>query len=232
MSRPFSSRAPSSSFDSSLRVGIDGRMKQQIWECLVAFQNSPNETVVKFPADLNNQDRKYVHKAASKLGFTTKSFGSKKVTGARAVHVFKTMEKKVKVDKIAHFLPIPQEIEQEINSFLSRHPTQKLDNLFAPIPLTKSQTSQQRQIHQISENSLFPLPPVDCSIPYPNSSLRSFRENLPTFKHREEIIRLFLHHQVIVISGATGSGNVSFVLPSISIILIAHSLLLFLPFFR
>jgi len=69
-------------------------MKADIWRQMKAFQDDPSLSQLPFPPTLSSEDRKYVHKIALNLSFTTKSTGNRN-DGSRHVIVYKAAGHKV-----------------------------------------------------------------------------------------------------------------------------------------
>lgn len=180
---------------------IDEEYKIQISKRLTAFRDS-DEQVLVFPKGLDNQERKYVHELCLKLGLLSKSTGSGE---NRYLTVRKPIENMVLNEKLPVLQLLPA-CQAELEDYFRTHPIKQeeldyvlgratkpfLDN-FARI---KYQTTRPTQtaVQTVS----WPVPPVIPS-----------RMKLPTWNHREEIIRCIRDHIVTIVSGETGSGKSS-----------------------
>ena len=199
-------------------VNIDGRTQQLIWQQLKTFQDDPTATALPFPASLSTQDRKYVHKMAANLNFTTKSTGNKN-DGSRHVVVYKRADggdghrrdRDRDRDAVDDLLPLPPAIRALVDRFLVSHPLEQIAD-FNPLHMTtqpalnphnNSHTAQQRR-----PTRSVPVPPAAAAASTPRyRAMLGGRERLPIWKQRDAILQLYEQNQVTVISGATGCGK-------------------------
>ena len=218
---------------SDLNANIDGRMKADIWRQMKEFQDDAALTQLPFPASLSSEDRKYVHKIALNLNFTTKSTGNRN-DGSRHVVVYKKAGAKVRppppapslsspllcspltaspfvcqatVRPLDPVLPLPPAVRALIDAFLLRHPLSAIQH-FDPMRMRSRPTPP-----PASSAPSLTLPaarpaarPSYLSNPRYQAML-PVRARLPITSQRPAIIDLLTSHQVIVLSGETGCGS-------------------------
>ena len=198
-------------------VNIDGRTQQHIWQQLKTFQDDPHATALPFLASLSTQDRKYVHKMAANLNFTTKSTGSKN-NGSRHVVVYKRAggdeqerrERDRERDAAEDLLPLPPAIRALVDRFLLSHPLDQIA-AFNPLHMTTQPALNPHNNHSSHPHRSHRSQPVPLAAPAASNpryrAMLGGRERLPIWKQREAILELYERNQVTVISGATGCGK-------------------------
>ncbi|KAK6644023.1 hypothetical protein RUM43_000288 [Polyplax serrata] len=161
------------------------------------------QSELEFPSSLSAPERAHVHRLAFKHGLCSKSRGKR---SNRFLTVYKR-EGSTIVQADAHFQ-------------LSRQSRQIVYNLLNKFPLTNRerqdllpQTERDRIINPDSREinrALGRLPAGMAQVPPPpgcNQVLHGFRQTLPIWSQRDEIIRTIISNQVCIIQGETGSGK-------------------------
>ncbi|XP_013174019.1 PREDICTED: probable ATP-dependent RNA helicase YTHDC2 [Papilio xuthus] len=162
------------------------------------FLNDENETELKFPTFLSAQERGFIHETVAKLGLKSKSRG-------KGVNRYLTIYKRVGSTIIQNDakLILDSNMRCSIVEMLSSFPLTNKERDDLSIGPEKERTPQltHKVLGQLS-NGVAQIP----STTY-NPDLVKFREKLPIYEQRQELINAITHNQVIIVSGATGCGK-------------------------
>ncbi|KAL4720139.1 hypothetical protein ACJJTC_008307, partial [Scirpophaga incertulas] len=170
------------------------------------FISDENETELKFPTFLSAQERGFIHETVAKLGLKSKSRG-KGVN--RYITIYKRSGSTI--------------IQNDAKLVLDASIRSVVTELFSAFPITSKEKeelsccSEKERSPQVTHKTLGQLnngvPQVKMNLfdMYQNTSynpeLLKFREKLPVYEQRQELINAITHSQVIIVAGATGCGK-------------------------
>ncbi|XP_037936872.1 3'-5' RNA helicase YTHDC2-like [Teleopsis dalmanni] len=167
-------------------------------EQLVSAFIQSNEGEIALPG-LSNIERKYLHRYASALRLTTKSYGSK---NSRVLYLTKQKTAMIGIKKklelaagtktlLANVLPSLKEETRKLHS---------LNETSANVPLNSRYRGDALYLH-LGQRL---VPPRSNRI---KSDMYREKQELPIYQYQDEIYRLLQTNSVIIISGDTGSGK-------------------------
>ncbi|PNF38747.1 putative ATP-dependent RNA helicase YTHDC2, partial [Cryptotermes secundus] len=181
-------------------IGEEVRIAVNLW--LQKFLRTEESKEFEFPSSLTSDERAYIHLLAKNLGLCSKSRGK----GAnRYVTVYKREGSSI--------------VQADAVFQLARSSRQHMYALLLKFPLTNKErqellplTERDRMLNTEVKDVNKVMGPLGISVPHVphgavNQELLPFRQALPIWSVREEIMNLINSNQVVVISGDTGSGK-------------------------
>ncbi|GBN09805.1 putative ATP-dependent RNA helicase YTHDC2 [Araneus ventricosus] len=183
-----------------ITVGEDFRIAIHI--AIKNFRQNDEQKEYEFPSSLSSTERAYVHRYCQNLGLKSKSRGE----GANR---FLTVYKKegstiVQADAVFELGHISR---RHTLSLLQRFPIAARERQEL-LPPTERDRILGQEVRDVSRNigrlgSGIPMVPQrKCE-----NEFTAFRQTLPIWNCQEEIIQVISCHQVVMISGETGSGK-------------------------
>ncbi|KAL0271676.1 UNVERIFIED_CONTAM: hypothetical protein PYX00_008692 [Menopon gallinae] len=160
-------------------------------------------TEMEFPSSLTAEERAYIHKLAYSAGLHSKSRGRK---ANRYITVYKR-EGSTIVQADAQFQLSPSS-RQIIQSLLNKYPLSNKERQDL-LPQTDRDRIMNPDLKEMNK-SLGRLPAGIAQIPPAPGyieEIQQFKQNLPIWPYRDEIIRTISNNQVCIIEGETGSGK-------------------------
>lgn len=162
------------------------------------FISDDNETELKFPSFLSAQERGFIHETVVKLGLKSKSRG-------KGVNRYLTVYKRVGSSII----------QNDAKLILDSNMRCSIAELSNTFPITNkekddlSSCPEKERSPQLSHKSLGQLNNGVAQIPNTtyNPDLLKFREKLPVYEQRQDLMNAIVHNQVIIVAGATGCGK-------------------------
>ncbi|CAH2049582.1 unnamed protein product, partial [Iphiclides podalirius] len=162
------------------------------------FLSDENETELKFPTFLSAQERGFIHETVAKLGLKSKSRG-------KGVNRYLTIYKRVGSTII----------QSDAKLILDSNMRCSIAELLTAFPLTSkekddlSSCPEKERSPQLAHKSLGQLNNGVAQVPNTtyNPELIKFREKLPVYEQRQELLNAIAHNQVIIVAGATGCGK-------------------------
>ncbi|XP_055954066.1 3'-5' RNA helicase YTHDC2-like isoform X2 [Argiope bruennichi] len=184
-----------------IAVGEDFRIAIHI--VVKNFRQNDEQKEYEFPSSLSATERAYVHRYTQSLGLKSKSRGE----GANR---FLTVYKKegstiVQADAVFELGHISR---RHTLSLLQRFPITARERQELLPPTERDRILGQESVRDVNRNigrlgSGIPMvPPRKC-----DNEFTAFRQTLPIWNCQEEIIQMITCHQVVIISGETGSGK-------------------------
>lgn len=162
------------------------------------FISDENETELKFPTFLSAQERGFIHETVAKLGLKSKSRG-------KGVNRYITIYKRIGSTIIQNDakLILDSNMRCTIKELLSAFPvtSKEKDDLSSCPEKERSPQLTHKTMGQLN-NGVAQVPNTQY-----NPDLVKFREKLPVYEQRQELINAILHNQVIIVAGATGCGK-------------------------
>ncbi|CAH0687952.1 unnamed protein product [Spodoptera exigua] len=162
------------------------------------FISDENETELKFPTFLSAQERGFIHETVAKLGLKSKSRG-------KGVNRYITIYKRIGSTIIQNDakLILDSNMRCTIKELLSAFPvtSKEKDDLSSCPEKERSPQLTHKTMGQLN-NGVAQVPNTQY-----NPDLMKFREKLPVYEQRQELINAILHNQVIIVAGATGCGK-------------------------
>ncbi|CAG5059084.1 unnamed protein product [Parnassius apollo] len=164
------------------------------------FLSDENETELKFPTFLSAQERGFIHETVAKLGLKSKSRG-KGVN--RYLTIYKRMGSTI--------------IQNDAKLILDSNMRCSISELINAFPITSKEKDdlsccpEKERSPQLAHKSLGQLNNGVAQVPNTtyNPDLLKFREKLPVYEQRQDLINAITHNQVIIVAGATGCGKTS-----------------------
>ncbi|XP_049871809.1 3'-5' RNA helicase YTHDC2-like [Pectinophora gossypiella] len=162
------------------------------------FLADENETELKFPTFLSAQERGFIHETVAKLGLKSKSRG-------KGVNRYLTIYKRVGSSII----------QNDAKLILDSNMRCSITELFNAFPITSKEKDdlscclEKERSPQLAHKTLGQLNNGVAQVPNTtyNPDLVKFREKLPVYEQRQELINAINHNQVIIVAGATGCGK-------------------------
>ncbi|XP_026498192.2 3'-5' RNA helicase YTHDC2-like [Vanessa tameamea] len=162
------------------------------------FLNDENETELQFPTFLSAQERGFIHETVAKLGLKSKSRG-------KGVNRYLTIYKRVGSTII----------QNDAKLILDSNMRCVIKEVFNAFPITAKEkedlslSPEKERAPQLIHKTLGQLNNGVAQIPNTtyNPDLLKFREKLPVYEQRQDLLNAILHNQVIIVAGATGCGK-------------------------
>ncbi|RVE42597.1 hypothetical protein evm_012766 [Chilo suppressalis] len=162
------------------------------------FLSDENETELKFPTFLSAQERGFIHETVAKLGLKSKSRG-KGVN--RYITIYKRSGSTI--------------IQNDAKLILDSNMRCTIAELFNAFPITSKEKDdlsccpEKERSPQLAHKTLGQLNNGVAQVPNTiyNPDLIKFREKLPVYEQRQELLNAITHNQVIIVAGATGCGK-------------------------
>uniref|UniRef100_A0A2A4JX34 RNA helicase n=1 Tax=Heliothis virescens TaxID=7102 RepID=A0A2A4JX34_HELVI len=162
------------------------------------FISDENETELKFPTFLSAQERGFIHETVAKLGLKSKSRG-------KGVNRYITIYKRIGSTII----------QNDAKLILDSNMRCSIAELCNAFPITSkekddlSSCPEKERSPQLTHKSMGQLNNGVAQVPNTqyNPDLLKFREKLPVYEQRQDLINAVLHNQVIIVAGATGCGK-------------------------
>ena len=210
---------------------IDETKKHEIWQKLIIFNNeskSITSTVdsITFDSTYSNLDRLYVHVVAKKLGLTSKSYGNKRIAGARSVVVTAGdhQKKQDNYDESSNDIIDIDLNEQQITliqSYMRQHTVNVPSNKNSHNTKQSKQHKPRHKHHNVSDqhkqdisNQLLEQYNHRQSILHSHEPqykheryMYQQRCSLPVYTQRDNVINAINNNQIVLIQGSTGSGK-------------------------
>ncbi|XP_063233748.1 3'-5' RNA helicase YTHDC2-like isoform X2 [Bacillus rossius redtenbacheri] len=166
------------------------------------FLNSDENKEYEFPSSFTANERAYVHELAKEFGLKSKSRG-------KGANRFLTVYKRegssiVQADAV---FKLSRSSRQNIFMLTTKFPLTNKERQEL-LPLTERDRCLSNEVKDTNKslgrliNGIPQVPSLSVS-----DDLLSFRQKLPIWSMKEEIINLINSNQVVVISGETGSGK-------------------------
>ncbi|XP_045484287.1 3'-5' RNA helicase YTHDC2 [Pieris rapae] len=162
------------------------------------FLSDENETELKFPSFLSAQERGFIHETVAKLGLKSKSRG-------KGVNRYITIYKRIGSTII----------QNDAKLILDSNMRCSITELFNAFPITSKEKEdlsccpEKERSPQLAHKSMGQLNNGVAQVPSTsyNPDLIKFREKLPVYEQRHELINAINSNQVIIVAGATGCGK-------------------------
>ncbi|XP_072938114.1 3'-5' RNA helicase YTHDC2-like [Epargyreus clarus] len=162
------------------------------------FLADENDTELSFPSFLSSQERGFLHQTVAKLGLKSKSRG-------KGVNRYITIYKRVGSTII----------QSDAKLILDSNMRCTISELFNAFPITNKEkddlsvNGDKERSPQLAHKSLGQLNNGIALVPNTtyNPECMKFREKLPVYEQRQELINAITHNQVIIVAGATGCGK-------------------------
>ncbi|XP_068622480.1 3'-5' RNA helicase YTHDC2-like [Battus philenor] len=162
------------------------------------FLSDETELELKFPSFLSAQERGFIHETVAKLGLKSKSRG-------KGVNRYLTIYKRAGSTII----------QNNAKLILDSNMRCSIVELLTAFPLTAKERddlsccSDKERSPQLTHKSMGQLNNGVAQVPNTtyNPDLIKFREKLPVYEQRQDLINAITHNQVIIVSGATGCGK-------------------------
>ncbi|CAI8586746.1 unnamed protein product [Vicia faba] len=193
---------------------VDESTRIRLTQALEQFQAS-NDEVYKFEAGLSNEDRRYVHLMAQKMGFRSRSHGTgkerrlsiRKVTkkggddnqfGSLPFFTFSEESKRALGDLFAHFPPGDGNLQDIVGESSGRidNTRHKGADIFSRPSMTKDEITRKMDALNSRRESASDL-----------KEITELRSKLPIASYKDTITSTVDSHQVVLISGETGCGK-------------------------
>ncbi|XP_061172936.1 3'-5' RNA helicase YTHDC2-like isoform X2 [Saccostrea echinata] len=193
-----SERGPRTSED----VCIGEEVRISLHLAIERFRRNEDQKELEFPSSLSATERAYVHRYCDTVGLKHKSKG-------KGNNRILTISKKElnQTQASASSVKIIRNSRQQICNLLQRFPLTTKERQELMPQMERSQafdTSREAAKATIGKlnNGVAQVPP-----PRASTELDAFRNTLPVFKHKEEIIHSISSNRIILITGETGSGK-------------------------
>lgn len=162
------------------------------------FISDENETELKFPTFLSAQERGFIHETVAKLGLKSKSRG-------KGVNRYITIYKRIGSTII----------QNDAKLILDSNMRCTIAELCNAFPITSkekddlSSCPEKERSPQLTHKSMGQLNNGVAQVPNTlyNPDLFKFREKLPVYEQRQDLINAVIHNQVIIVAGTTGCGK-------------------------
>ncbi|XP_063383096.1 3'-5' RNA helicase YTHDC2-like [Cydia fagiglandana] len=162
------------------------------------FLSDENETELKFPTFLSAQERGFIHETVAKLGLKSKSRG-------KGVNRYITIYKRIGSTII----------QNDAKLILDSNMRCSITELFNTFPITSKEKDdlsccpEKERSPQLAHKPVGQLNNGVAQVPSTtyNPDLVKFREKLPVYEQRQELLNAITHNQVIIVAGATGCGK-------------------------
>ncbi|XP_041981037.1 3'-5' RNA helicase YTHDC2-like [Aricia agestis] len=162
------------------------------------FLSDENETELKFPTFLSAQERGFIHETVAKLGLKSKSRG-------KGVNRYLTIYKRLGSTII----------QNDAKLILDSNMRCSIAELYNAFPITSKEKDdlsccpEKERSPQLAHKALGQLNNGVAQIPNTtyNPDLIKFREKLPVYEQRAELINAIWQNQVVIVAGATGCGK-------------------------
>ncbi|XP_071964049.1 3'-5' RNA helicase YTHDC2-like [Antedon mediterranea] len=183
--------------EESLRIGVGASVEE--------FRYDESQTVLEFPSSLTSTERAYIHRLAQELGLKSKSKG-------KGTNRFLSLFKKdlTSTSGSISVFQISRESHQECKNLLQRFPVtvREKQDLFPRVERGKLTGENGQHFREVNKttgrlNNGIPQIPAKRSA----SDLDAFRQTLPVFAKKTEILATIESSQVMLIAGDTGSGK-------------------------
>ncbi|XP_045500941.1 3'-5' RNA helicase YTHDC2-like [Colias croceus] len=162
------------------------------------FLSDENETELDLPSFLSAQERAFMHRTVYKLGLKSKSRG-------KGVNRYMTIYKRIGSTII----------QNDAKLILDSNMRCTITELFNAFPITSKEKEdlsccpEKERSPQLAHKSMGQLNNGVAQIPNTsyNPELIKFREKLPVYEQRHELMNAINSNQVIIVAGATGCGK-------------------------
>lgn len=183
--------APRKGF-TNLNISEEFRIKTE--RVLRSFIDNSSEECLQFPHTLSNNERAWIHKHCRTIGLISKSVG-------KETKRFITVSKKnlTNINNYKIPLTMTKDSLNQIQDFIMNHPPAK----------DKVELNKSKQKNIYVDNNMGQLTYGSMQVPISsfNNELIDFRVGLPIWPQREYLMEMIVSHQVIIVSGETGSGK-------------------------
>ncbi|XP_077318393.1 3'-5' RNA helicase YTHDC2 isoform X2 [Lithobates pipiens] len=184
-------------------IRIDEEVKIAVNIALERFRYSDQEEM-EFPSSLTSTERAFVHRLAQSLGLISKSRG-------KGANRYLTIRKKDGSDTIGSLMTccLTPNTKQTIRGIIQRFSiTNKEKSELLPKTERSNVFAIEAEKHEMSRSSgrlSNGIPQVPSK--RGDSEFDSFRQSLPVYEKREEIINIIKENNVLLVVGETGSGK-------------------------
>ncbi|XP_066993237.2 3'-5' RNA helicase YTHDC2 [Anabrus simplex] len=185
---------------SGVTIGEEVRIAVNL--ALQRFLKTDEQKEYEFPSSLTSEERAYIHQLAKELGLRSKSRGK---GGLRYLTVYKREGSSiVQADAVFQLV---RSSRQHVCVLLHKFPLTNKERQEL-LPLTERDRMVNSEVKDMNKN-MGRLNNGIPQVPYQsvNQELLPFRQTLPVWSMRNEIIQVINSHQVVVICGETGSGK-------------------------
>ncbi|GCB60814.1 3'-5' RNA helicase YTHDC2 isoform X1 [Scyliorhinus torazame] len=185
-------------------IRIDEEVKIAVNIALERFRYS-DQKEMEFPSSLTSTERAFIHRLAQSLGLISKSKG-------KGAHRFLTIKKKdgSEMAQAVMTCTLTHSMKHAIRNLIQRFPVTNKERTDL-LPKTERgnaltvEAENNREMNKTSgrlNNGIPQVPPKRG-----DSELDAFRQSLPVFEKRDEIVKIIKENRVILIIGETGSGK-------------------------
>ncbi|XP_054714089.1 3'-5' RNA helicase YTHDC2-like [Uloborus diversus] len=195
-----------------VKVGEDFRIAVHL--AIKNFRHNEEQKEYEFPSSFTSTERAYLHRYTQNLGLKSKSRGEganrfltvyKKegstIVQADAVFELGPTSQRQTFNLLQRF-PVTARERQELLPPTERDRILGQDSKFSALSLVKNTLRDVNRSMGRLSSGIPMVPPRRCENEYTH-----FRQTLPIWNKREEIIQMISCHQVILVSGETGSGK-------------------------
>ncbi|XP_069787051.1 3'-5' RNA helicase YTHDC2 isoform X3 [Narcine bancroftii] len=185
-------------------IRIDEEVKIAVNIALERFRYS-DQKEMEFPSSLTSTERAFIHRLAQSLGLISKSKG-------KGAHRFLTLKKKdgSEMTQSVMTCTLTHSMKHAIHNLIQRFPVTNKERTDL-LPRTERgnvltvEAENNREMNKTSgrlNNGIPQVPPKRG-----DSDLDAFRQSLPVFEKRDEIVKTIKGNRVILIVGETGCGK-------------------------
>ncbi|XP_048448791.1 3'-5' RNA helicase YTHDC2-like [Rhincodon typus] len=185
-------------------IRIDEEVKIAVNIALERFRYG-DQKEMEFPSSLTSTERAFIHRLAQSLGLISKSKG-------KGAHRFLTIKKKdgSEMAQAVMTCTLTHSMKHAIRNLIQRFPVTNKERTDL-LPKTERgnaltvEAENNREMNKTSgrlNNGIPQVPPKRG-----DSELDAFRQSLPVFEKRDEIVKIIKENRVTLIVGETGSGK-------------------------
>ncbi|XP_018417993.1 PREDICTED: probable ATP-dependent RNA helicase YTHDC2 [Nanorana parkeri] len=184
-------------------IRIDEEVKIAVNIALERFRYSDQEEM-EFPSSLTSTERAFIHRLAQSLGLISKSKG-------KATNRYLTIRKKDGSDAIGTLMAccLTYNTKHILRGLIQRFPITNKEKTEL-LPKTERSNvfaieAENREMSKSSGRLSSGIPQVP--VKRGDSEFDTFRQSLPVYEKREEILKVIKENKVLLIVGETGSGK-------------------------
>lgn len=178
----------SSKFDPQCQEATPEILRIEIEQIFKDFLGDPDQEEFIFPPNLNNLQRKFIHKKAESVNLQSKSYGQ---GSNRQIHLKK---RKNQLDNMSFTIIPGKDIIESIRLL-------NIDVSEPVLPVCPKPRTE-TNINRLWNAPATIPPSVNVS-----ENILDMKSKLPIFDHKNEIINTIKENQVVIVSSETGSGK-------------------------
>ncbi|XP_033121798.1 3'-5' RNA helicase YTHDC2-like [Anneissia japonica] len=186
-------------------ICVEEQLKIGVGAAVEEFRYDETKTVLEFPSSLTSTERAYIHRLAEELGLKSKSKGK---GSNRFLSLFK--KELTSTPGSVSVFQFSRESHQECHNLLQRFPVtvREKQDLLPRTERGRLSGENGQHFREVNKttgrlNSTVPQVPTKRS----TSDLDAFRQTLPVFSKKADILAAIENSQVMLIAGDTGSGK-------------------------